>query len=88
MKSALRIIRKESSNLHSITFAQNTFSKRIPKNRRVGRPRQNWTEETMKEIWEQIKIQQIEYKYVTLDTNKPEHIELIKEHAQNITNKS
>ena len=88
VKSALRIIRKESSNLHSITFAQNTFSKRIPKNRRVGRPRQNWTEETMKEIWEQIKIQQIEYKYVTLDTNKPEHIELIKEHAQNITNNS
>ena len=42
----------------------------------------------MKEIWEQIETQLIEYKYITLDTNKPEHIELIKEHAQNITNKS
>ena len=55
LKRACRIISKPNSLIHNITFNGNKFRKWIHNGRRVGRPRMNWAEETVKELWDHIK---------------------------------
>ena len=48
LKRACRIISKPNSLIHNITFNGSRLRKWIHNGRRVGRPRMNWSEETVK----------------------------------------
>ena len=54
------------------------FRKWIHSNRRVGRPRMNWTEETIKEIWNAVKRNHERFRFQVFDENNTDMIELIK----------
>ena len=84
-KRALKIINKPNTPIYNVSFLGNRLRKWIHKNRRVGRPRSNWTEETIKEIWDYIKKDDDRYKYTRFDNDKEEHIEYIKQHASTHT---
>ena len=68
-----------------VSFPGTRLRKWIHKNRRVGRPRSNWTEETINEIWDYIRKDDDRYKYTRFDNDKEEHIEYIKQHASTHT---
>ena len=55
MKRAGKIIKNRNSPIYRISFQGNLLRKWIHDKRRSGRPRMNWTEETIKEIWDHIK---------------------------------
>ena len=80
-KRALQIIRKPSSAIHRISFNGNKLMKWTHRNRRVGRPRLNWTEETIREIWEYIKTQDNRHRYTAFDENHENIIKEIKDLA-------
>ena len=80
-KRAARIIRKEQSAIHKISFNGPKLKKWVHPNRRVGRPRLSWTEETVREIWEYIKSIDERYKYKAFDEDSEEVINRIKEYA-------
>ena len=82
MKRALRIIRKPNSAIHKISFQNTKLKKWIHPNRRSGRPRLSWTEETIKEIWEHIKQTNDRFKYTAFNENNEEHITQIKQIAE------
>ena len=54
-KRACKIIARPDTPIHKITFDGSRLRKWIYPRRRVGRPRTNWTEETVKEIWDHLK---------------------------------
>ena len=80
-KRASRIIRKIGSAIHKISFSNEKLQKWTHRNRRVGRPRLNWTEETIREIWEHIKESCDEFKYTVFNDQNIEIINKIKEYA-------
>ena len=84
-KIASQIIRKENSAIFKISFSNPHLRKWTHHNRRVGRPRLNWTEETIREIWEHIKSQEDRYKYTAFDETNQEIIDKIKDFAKNET---
>ena len=49
--------------------------------RRVGRPRTNWTEETVKEIWDHLKKDKERYMFMAFDDNNDDIMAMIREHA-------
>ena len=83
-KRAIRILKRKHTPIYKITFDGNKLRKWIHPNRRVGRPRMNWTEETIKEIWQFLKQDDNRYKYVAFDGNNETHIKYIEEKVQNI----
>ena len=80
-KRACNIIRNPGSPIHKVSFRGDNLGKWIHRNRRVGRPRMNWTEETVKEIWDYIKQDSDRYKYTAFNQDNTEIINLIKEYA-------
>ncbi len=84
-KRASRIIRTENSAIFKISFSNPNLRKWTHHNRRVGRPRLNWTEETIRELWEHIKSQEDRYKYTAFDETNQEIIDKIKDFAKNET---
>ncbi len=42
---------------------EDNLRNRIPHNRRIGRPKHNWTSETMKHLWEIIRTEKPEFQY-------------------------
>ena len=54
-KRAFKIINQPEQPIYKITFQGNRLGCWVHPNRRVGRPRLNWTEETIKEIWETLR---------------------------------
>ena len=56
MKRAAKIIKNKTSPIYKISFQDTRLRKWIHSKRRSGRPRMNWTEETIKEIWDLIRI--------------------------------
>jgi len=78
IKRALRIIKQPGSAIHKISFNNNKLRKWIFPNRRVGRPRANWAEETVKEIWDVLKKDDNRYKYTAFDGDSEEIINKIK----------
>ena len=45
---AIKIMHQENTSIYNVSFENGQFRKWIHTNRRVGRPRMNWTEETIK----------------------------------------
>ena len=75
---------KKGSPIYKVTFDGNKLRKWVHPNRRVGRPRMNWTEETIREIWDHLQIDDERYKYVAFDANNEEHIQHIQRNAHAI----
>ena len=64
-KRSITILNQENTSIHKVSFENNKIRKWIHDKRRVGRPRANWTEETIREIWDAVKkpFDDITYKY-------------------------
>ena len=84
---AAKIINKPNSAIHNITFSDDKLNCWIHSNRRVGRPRMNWTEETIKEIWTQVQKEDQQYRHVELNTKDAEMIARIKSFVRNYKGK-
>ena len=86
LKRACRIISKPDSLIHNITFNGNRFRKWIHNGRRVGRPRMNWAEETVKELWDHIKKEMTGLtRFMAFDDSNELIMDIIKEHAKRNT---
>ena len=82
-KRATNIIKQRNSPIFKISFNGNRLRKWIFANRRVGRPRMNWTEETVREIWNHIKKNDDRYRYKAFDGDNDDIINNIFEYAEN-----
>ena len=83
LKRACRIISKPNSLIHNITFNGNRLRKWIHNGRRVGRPRMNWAEETVKELWDHIKREMTGLiRFMAFDDSNDIIMDIIKEHAK------
>ena len=86
MKRACRIISKPNSLIHNITFNGKRLRKWIHHGRRVGRPRMNWAEETVKELWDDIKKDMTGLiRFMAFDDSNELIMDIIKEHAKKAT---
>ena len=65
-------------SIHKVSFENNKLRKWVHNKRRVGRPRANWTEETIKEIGNAVKRNNERFRFQAFDENNNEMIELIK----------
>ena len=87
-KRACRIISKPNSLIHNITFNGNRLRKWIHNGRRVGRPRMNWAEEIVKELWDHIKKEMTGLiRYMAFDDSDEFIMDMItsKEHSKRLT---
>ena len=86
-KRALKIIADSNSPIYKISFSGGKLRKYIRPNRRSGKPRMSWTEETIREIWNEIKIGNTKYKYAQFKPEDEDMHNLIIEHAKKETRK-
>ena len=84
---AIKILRQPNTPIHNITFSDDKLNCWIHSNRRVGRPRMNWTEETIKEIWTQVQKEDQQYRHVEFNTKDEEMIARIKRFIRNYEGK-
>ena len=86
MKRACRIISKPNSLIHNISSNGTRLRKWIHNGRRVGRPRMNWAEETVKELWDHIKKEMTGLiRFMAFDDSNDMIMDIIKEHAKRNT---
>ena len=85
-KRACRIISKPNSLIHNITFNGNRLGKWTHNGRRAGRPRMNWAEETVKELWDHTKKEFTGLaRFMAFDDPNDLIMDIIKEHAKRTT---
>ena len=85
-KRACRIISKPNSLIHNITVNGNRLRKWIHNGRRVGRPRMNWAEEAVKELWDHTKKETTGLiRFMAFDDSNEFIMDIIKEHAKKNT---
>ena len=78
-KRTTKILNQENTSIHKVCFENDKIRKLIHDKRRVGRPRPNWTEETIREIWDAVKKNNITYKYKLFDADNNTMIQMMKE---------
>ena len=66
---------------NEITF-QRGLETWIYPNRRVGRPKYQWANIAMEELWEEIKLKNRDWRYTRLDTRKEEVCAEIRRYAE------
>ena len=85
LKRACRIISKPDSLIHNITFNGNRFRKWIHNGRRAGRPRMNWAEATVKELWDHSKREMAGLRrFMAFDDSSDLVMDIIREHAKKV----
>merc|ERR1711966_616074 len=82
-KKAIKVMNQENTSIYNVSFEHGKLRKWIHSNRRVGRPRMNWTEETINEIWDIVKRknENERFRYTQFDEDNQEMIDLIKTHT-------
>ena len=70
------------THVYKVTFQNNTLSKWTHDKRSVGRPRANWTYETIKETWDHIKKDIAGHRFTPFDGQDEEIINHIKQYAE------
>ena len=85
-KTMNQIIQKTNPTNTEATFRRN-LETRLHTNRRVGRPRNHWATETLKEIWEIIRNTNPEYTNTNLDIENPQITAKIKSTLEEMHNK-
>jgi hypothetical protein len=73
---------QENTSIYKVSFENGKLRKWTHLNRRVGRPRMTWTEETITDIWNIVKRNNERFRYMQFDEDNIEMIELIKEHTE------
>ena len=83
-KRALKIMNQENTSIYNVSFENGKLRKWNHSNKRVGRPRMNWTEETIKEIWDIVKRknENERFRYEQFNEDNQEMIDLIKSHTE------
>jgi len=83
-KRALKIMNQENTSIYNVSFQNGKLRKWEHSNKRVGRPRMNWTEETIKEIWDIVKRknENERFRYEQFNEDNQEMINLIKTHTE------
>ena len=66
-----------------ISFQNQKLKKWIHPNRRVGKPRMNWTEETIKEIWDHLRKDHPQDRFLAFNSENEYIINKIYEAAEN-----
>ena len=74
---------QENTSIYNVSFENGKLRKWIHKGRRVGRPRMNWTEETIKEIWDLIRIGHEEDRFKAFNPEDDYIINKIHDYAGN-----
>ena len=82
MKRAGKIIKNKGSLIYNISFQGNRLRKWIHSGRRVGTPRMNWAAETVREIWDHIRKDHPQDRWVAFDEENDDIIENIHEAAR------
>ena len=75
---------QENTSIYNVSFENGKLRKWTHKNRRVGRPRMNWAEESINEIWDIVKRSNSNnrFRYTQFSDENQEMIDLIKEHTE------
>ena len=81
-KRAVQILKQEDSSIYNVSFENGKLRKWIHPKRRSGRPRANWTEETINELWNIVKRNNENFRYKPFDENNEEMIRAIKEYEE------
>ena len=85
-----KIITQPGSILHKMTFQTHRdptrrMDRRTPINRRVGKPKYTWMNETTREMWDTIRTERPEFlSSRTLNRADPRHIEAMEEKSKDI----
>ena len=85
MKTAFKITAHENSNQLKVTIQGNTLEKWIPANRRAGKPRRNWAETTVAEIWEELRQHNTRFRFTSFDYNNPHKVRAFEQYAKEST---
>ena len=81
-KRAIKIMNLENTSIYNVSFENGKLRKWIHKNRRVGRPRMNWTEQSINEIWDIVKRNNTTFRYTQFNEDNQEMIDLVKAHTE------
>jgi hypothetical protein len=81
-KRAVKIMNQENTSIHKVSFENRKLRKWTHTKKRVGRPRMNWTEETVNEIWDILKRNHEGFRYTQFDDNNDQMTEMIKNHTE------
>ena len=73
---------QENTSIYNVSFQTGKLRKWIHGNRRSGRPRMKWTEETIRELLDIVKRNNERYRYEQFNGNNQEMIDLIKSHTE------
>ena len=80
MRAACAMISKPSSNQHEETFKSNQLDKWIHEHRRVRKPRLNWAENTLADMWDELNKHDKRYRYIAFK-KKPQKVSALKQLA-------
>ena len=69
---------QENTSIQNVSFENGRFRKWMHTDRRVGRPRMNWTEESINEIWDVVKRNSNRFRYAKFDEENQENMALAK----------
>ena len=81
-KITIEIMNQTNTSICNASFENGKLREWIHNNRRLGRPRMNWTEESMNEIWDIVKRNIDRSRYTQFNDEHQEMIDLIKEHTE------
>ena len=87
IQTLAKILLDERGNKNQMIF-DNELQERMYSNRRVGRPKTSWTEAAIKEMWEEIRNTDKEWRHKVLDLNNQAIRQRIKERASEIIDKN
>ena len=73
-KRAIKIMNQENTSIYNVSFENGKLRKWIHTNRRSGRPRMNWTEQSINEIWDIVKRNNVRFRYTQFDEENQEMI--------------
>ena len=80
-KLAAKPIDDPNGTMFSTTFKKTKLEKWTHTTRRVGKPRQNWAENTVAEIWEELKNNS-RYRFQAFEHENEEKVQAVKEYAK------
>jgi hypothetical protein len=81
-KRTIRIMNQENTSIYNVCFENGKFRIWVHSNGRVGRPRMNWTEESINEVWDIVKRNNNRFRYTQFDEDNQEMIDLVKAHTE------
>ena len=83
-----RTIIKHNEDIQNITFRNpEKLETWVKYNKKRGRPKFQWSEKALEEMWEDVQTQKPEYRNIKLDRNNEEMTNAVKQYAISLTTK-